>query len=78
VATRVIYDVEPRPDGKWGVQRRGTDRAANVYDDKADAIARGRELCKEVGGDAQLVIRKANGQIETEYTYGNDPYPPKG
>lgn len=27
---------------------------------------------------AQLVIHKKNGEIQTEYTYSNDPYPPEG
>jgi hypothetical protein len=27
---------------------------------------------------SQLVIHRANGTIEDERTYGNDPYPPRG
>ncbi|EHU4917199.1 DUF2188 domain-containing protein [Vibrio vulnificus] len=27
---------------------------------------------------SQLTIKKKDGQIEDERTYGNDPYPPKG
>ena len=74
---RTVYDVEPRSDGRWAAQKRGTERAANVYESKKEAVARGRELAKKAG-EAQLVVRTADGKIETEYTYGTDPYPPKG
>ena len=30
------------------------------------------------GLDAQVLIQRENNQWRTEWTYGNDPYPPKG
>jgi len=30
------------------------------------------------GYDAQVLIQGLNGQWQTEWTYGHDPYPPKG
>jgi hypothetical protein len=30
------------------------------------------------GHDAQVLIQGENNQFRTEWTYGNDPYPPKG
>jgi hypothetical protein len=36
-----------------------------------------KELAKSFP-KAQGVIHKQNGKIQTEYTYGSDPYPPKG
>ena len=39
--------------------------------DKAAEIARGNE-------PSQLLIKRADGTIEDERTYGDDPYPPAG
>lgn len=30
------------------------------------------------GHDAQVLVQGANNQFRTEWTYGHDPYPPKG
>jgi hypothetical protein len=30
------------------------------------------------GSDAQVLVQGENNQFRTEWTYGNDPYPPKG
>ncbi len=30
------------------------------------------------GHDAQVLVQGENNQFRTEWTYGNDPYPPKG
>lgn len=30
------------------------------------------------GNDSQVLIQGENNQFRTEWTYGNDPYPPKG
>ena len=73
---RVTYTVAP--DGnRWRVKKRGGSRASGTFDKKEDAVSRGRELAKgqERG---QLVIKKQNGRIQTEYTYGDDPFPPRG
>ncbi|MAU84026.1 MAG: hypothetical protein CME34_19580 [Gordonia sp.] len=44
---------------------------------KSQAIDEGRKVAK-ANQPSQLTILKQNGQIETEYTYGDDPYPPPG
>lgn len=73
---RVTYHVTPR-DGDWAAKRAGTKRAANVYDNKEDAIERAKELAKKepLG---QVKIHDKHGDIQTEHTYRKDPYPPKG
>lgn len=76
MAQRTVYDVVPR-DGKWAVKRRGAERATGVFDDKVDAVARAIELAKAIG-HSQVVLHGRDGRIQTEYTYGDDPYPPKG
>lgn len=44
---------------------------------KSQAIEAGRKVAK-ANQPSQLTILKQDGQIETEYTYGGDPYPPRG
>ena len=73
---RVVYVVEPRDGGDWAAQRRGTERAAVVTENKSDAIDEARRLAQQhpLG---QVVIKGENGRIQREYTYGEDPPPPR-
>jgi len=73
---RNIYDVSPSGD-TWTVRKRGATSAAGTFDRKQDAIDFGVKLAR-ANEPSQLVIRRANGTIEDERTYGNDPYPPPG
>ena len=59
------------------VQSKSALRPSNRYETKGEAMARGKELAKKqpLG---QIVIQKKDGTFQTEYTYGKDPYPPKG
>lgn len=70
----VMHLVHRNADGRWHLQAKG--RTIGAFDTKAEAEAagtkRGREL-QEVGQDAQLVVHRADGSIEHEYTYGHDP-----
>ena len=77
MASRKTYHVTPNQDGGWNVKAEHASRASSTCDNKADAVDRGRELAKSqpLG---QLVIHKQDGTIQTEHTYGQDPYPPKG
>jgi hypothetical protein len=71
-----VSDVEPRPKGRWAVQREGTKRASSLHDNKAQAVARGVDLGRRYQGE--LRIKGRNGQIQDERTYGRDPHPPAG
>jgi len=71
---RLVYWVSPHGD-EWKVQRQGSERPANVYTNKAEAIERGVELARK-RTPSQLMIQRADGTIEDERTY--DPFPPKG
>jgi hypothetical protein len=73
---RKIYDVKKKDDS-WVVKGRNNERASFISDTKAEAVKRAAEIGNN-NGNAQVVIRKENGQIQSERTYGNDPYPPKG
>lgn len=69
---RIVYVVEPRDGGDWAAQRRGTERAAVVTESKADAISEARRLAQQ-HRLSQVVIKNADGKIEREHTYGEDP-----
>ncbi|HGY91948.1 MAG TPA: DUF2188 domain-containing protein [Planctomycetes bacterium] len=77
MAKRKIYHVTQRPDGNWQVKTEGARRALSTHSTKAEAVDRGRSVAKShpLG---QLVIHKRDGRIQTEHTYGKDPFPPKG
>ncbi len=68
---RRIYHVVP-DDGAWKVKGENSIRASSIHDRKPDAIARAKQLAK-VGRLGQVIVHKADGSIQTEYTYGRDP-----
>ncbi|MDO8886077.1 MAG: DUF2188 domain-containing protein [Candidatus Oleimmundimicrobium sp.] len=73
---RKVYHIIP--DGaEWKVKSEDASRAANIFDKKADAIDRAKKLAKS-NPLGQVIIHGMNGKIQTEYTYGEDKFPPKG
>ena len=74
---RNVYHITPSPDKGWKVKKEGADRASGYFGNKSDAIDRGKELSKS-GAEGQIIIHKKDGKIQTEHTYKNDPFPPKG
>lgn len=73
---RRVYDVKPT-DAGWQLKERGAQRAVGTYDTKDQAVSRGRAVAGSQD-KAQLIIRGLDNKIQTEHTYGSDPYPPKG
>ncbi len=67
----------PGTDGGWKVKEENASKALSKHDTKDDAVNRAKEVAKnqDLG---QVVIHKQDGTIQTEHTYGKDPYPPKG
>jgi uncharacterized protein YdaT len=74
---RKIYHVTHGANGGWKVKGENASRAVSNHDTKADAINRAKELAKNQDR-GQVVIHKKDGTIQTEHTYGKDPYPPEG
>lgn len=74
---RKIYHVMPTVNGDWKVKGRGLSRSDSIHENKSDAVHRARDLAKSQSL-SQLVIHKKDGTFQTEYTYGSDPFPPKG
>jgi len=73
---RNVYEVAPS-QGRWSVKQRGAASADSVWDTKPPAIDRSVVLARG-NQPSQLIIKRADGTIEDERTYGNDPYPPRG
>lgn len=73
---RSIWEVATHPSG-WQVKKRGNTLPSAVEPTKEPAVKRGQDLAK-ANQPSQLVVRKADGTFDYEYTYGDDPYPPAG
>ena len=68
--------VEPRSDGRWAVQKNGTQRASKLFSKKTEAVARARGQAKREG--AELVVKDKTGRIEKKDSHGRDPRKIKG
>ena len=65
--------------GQWKVSYEG--RHAGVYAAQAQAIRAAINLAQAAGltgHDAQVLVQGQNSQFRAEWTYGHDPYPPRG
>jgi hypothetical protein len=69
---RKIYDVFKGQDGEWKGTLRGTNRPSVSAPTKEVAVKRTAEIAKKAPL-SQVVIRKENGVIQSERTYGEDP-----
>jgi len=74
---RTVVHVTPSKKGGWDVKKEGGKRPSGHFGKKTDAVDRGKELAKKAPL-GQIIIHKQDGKIQTEHTYGEDPYPPKG
>lgn len=74
MAARKVYRVLP-DGGDWVVKHDGV--VLSRHYTKQPAIDAGQKVAK-ANQPSQLVVHRADGTIEFEWTYGNDPYPPKG
>lgn len=63
--------VEPRPGGRWAVQRDGAARAAKVLDRKKDAIDSARAQARRAG--ATVVIKDSQGRVVDRVDGGRKP-----
>jgi len=76
---RIVYRVTPRGED-WTVSRDGVHQSTHgtkqpAVDAGSSAARREWEAFKR---PSQCVIHRADGTFEKEWTYGDDPYPPKG
>jgi hypothetical protein len=79
MAKRTSYHVTfNKSDDSWHVQKAGGQKSSGNFDTQQQAISAARGFTQNLDKSQILVHRKDNGQIRTESTYGDDPYPPKG
>lgn len=72
-SARVVYHVVPESKaGVWHVKLQKNPQPLATFRTKEEAVDAGRAMAK-AQALGQLIVYKANGQIETEYTYGKDP-----
>ena len=60
----------------WGVRGEGSQRITAEYKTQREAIERGRDIARNQ--ESELRIQGENGKFREAWSYGNDPYPPKG
>lgn len=71
---RKVYRVVPA-GSDWQVTHNG--RVLSTHHTKPPAVSAGQAVAK-ANQPSQLVVHRADGTIEYEYTYGDDPFPPAG
>lgn len=74
---KVYHVVWDESDSRWEVQFEGSQRASETYETKEEAVDAARRLAQNYK-PSQLIVHRKDGEIQTEYTYGDDPYPPSG
>ena len=65
-----------RDGDKWGVRGEGNERLTRSFDTQREAINHGRDIARNQS--SELRIQGRNGQFREAWSYGNDPFPPKG
>lgn len=71
---RQVFRVVPY-GSNWQVKHNGNVLTNHYTKDAAIDKGRAYALANQ---PSQLVLHKADGTIQQEWTYGDDPYPPKG
>ena len=67
--------VGPHPDG-WQVKKHGNERATAVTETKKEAEKIGRDQARKE--HSELIIKGADGKIQSKDSHGNDPSNIKG
>ena len=78
IPSRVQYFVVLH-EGQWKISLNG--KHYGPYESQAVAIRVAVDTAHKTGTqgqDAQVLVQGQNNQFRTEWTYGHDPYPPRG
>ncbi len=70
------HHVVPNSGGGWDVRRGGAERASGHFDNKRDAVDRGREISRNAG--TEFKIHNQDGRIAQSDSHGSDPRKIKG
>ena len=78
MAGRVKLFVSPSGT-QWKVQFEGGSLVSNhTTQEAAIKAARAKVASLPEGACSQILVQGADGQFRTEWTYGKDPFPPRG
>ncbi|MBX7157096.1 MAG: DUF2188 domain-containing protein [Verrucomicrobiae bacterium] len=65
---RTIIEVKPSRGGGWEAKMRGNGERIIINNNKARVISAARQIARDLG-HSQLIVKKADGHIQTESTY---------
>lgn len=65
-----------RCDEDWKLKQDNALRSSGVFGTQREAIDRGRQIARNQ--HEELTVHATDGKIRAKWSYGNDPYPPKG
>ncbi|MBS1562497.1 MAG: DUF2188 domain-containing protein [Bacteroidetes bacterium] len=71
---RAVYYVSPTTNG-WKVTKDGVLLSSHYTKEVAVETAKTKAKANK---PSQVIVQKKDGTFETEYTYQDDPYPPRG
>jgi hypothetical protein len=63
-------------ESQWKVKYNG--KYQGVWGTQKLASRAAIEMAYAVGGDSQVLVQGAENKFRAEWTYGHDPYPPRG
>lgn len=63
-------------EGSWKISLSG--KHYGPYKTQAEAIRAAVDAAHKTQGDSQVLVQGTDNKFRTEWTYGHDPYPPKG
>lgn len=65
-----------RQGDKWGVRGEGNSRLTAIVDTQKEAIDRARPIAQRERSEVR--IQGEDAKFREGWSYGNDPFPPKG
>ncbi|MFC5560224.1 DUF2188 domain-containing protein [Ureibacillus thermophilus] len=76
--SRTVYHVTYSNElEKWKVIKENSSRVSSYHDTKSAAIEEAKRLAKK-NIPSQVKVHNQDGTISDEWTYGDDPFPPRG
>ena len=74
---RPKYHTVKTGPNSWGNKLEGSDTVLSQHRTQAAAIEAARQRAMAHPA-ASVIVHRPNGQFRDEFSYGSDPYPPKG
>ena len=65
-----------RAGKQWAVRAEGSKRLTTLCEQQGDAIAAGREIARNQ--HSELRIQRRHGRFREAWSYGDDPFTPRG